>query len=360
MVQSLITRFAARLGLLLAGLILVGMIAARPSLAGTANAGLRGASSANPVAGMMWGGYLSETRDPTNDPLSAYYHARHHPLLGRLVEQPRFRWFGSWVPLHDEGTKWGVHKTVTRYIEAVTQGDPDVGVQIGVFRLEPFERAACSRLPTAAERRSYKAWIREFARAIGNARVALVLQPDMPLTLCLPHHSKVDLQLIDWTTKVFAALPHTTIYIDAGSSDWDPVGRMSRMLRQAGVARVRGFALNLTHYDSTEHEVAYGKQIVADLARHGVRGKHFVVSTAMNGRPFTFQRHSRLFHEMTPCATPSSRACVTIGQPFTTDTGSSATDAYMWLGRWWYANARVRSYGELLQLIRTSPFMSKF
>ena len=93
-----------------------------------------------------------------------------------------------------------------------------------------------------------------------------------------------------------------------------------------------------------------------DLARHGVRGKHFVVSTAMNGRPFTFQRHPGVFHRMTPCSSESAHACVTIGHPPTTDTGVASADAFLWAGRSWYANARVRSYEELLRVIRSSPF----
>src|SRR5213078_2796003 len=103
-------------------------------------------------------------------------------------------------------------KTAAKYIEAVQQGDRDVAVGIGVFRLQPFEREACRRLPTQAEIGDYKRWIQEFAAGIGDSRVILLLQPDMPFATCLPHGSQTDLKLISWTAQQFNALPHTTVY----------------------------------------------------------------------------------------------------------------------------------------------------
>ncbi len=231
-------------------------------------------------------------------------------------------------------------------------------VSLAIFRLDPFESEASRRLPTAAEQASYRAWILEFTRGIrdSGARVVVLLQPDMPLTRTLPHHSTIDLDLIRWTAGVLASIPRVTTYIDAGASDWARPDQMSAMLRRAGVQKVRGFGLNLTHYSSTAANVAYGKRIVADLARHRVRGKHFVVSTAMNGRPFTFQTAPRAFREGTLCATRASRRCVTLGHPPTTHTRSRLADAFLWMSRPWYHNATIRSYPEMLRIIGTSPF----
>ncbi len=191
--------------------------------------------------------------------------------FAKLLGQPRFRWFGSWIPVRTRGYKWGARKTAANYIHEVTGGNPNVGAQIGIFRLEPFEHAACTRMSTRAERVSYYAWIREFARGVGRSRVALVLQPDLPLAACQPDHGRRMLAMLRWTAHRFNSLPHTTVYLDAGSSDWMPVGRISSLLRRAGVSGVRGFALNLTHYDSTPRELAYGRRVARDLARHGVR-----------------------------------------------------------------------------------------
>ncbi|MEA2426289.1 MAG: endoglucanase, partial [Thermoleophilaceae bacterium] len=304
--------------------------------------------------------YRIASTDPGIDPPSAFFNTARNAAdrkeFDKLLAQPRFRWFGAWIPTHDAGGKRGARATAENYIAQVTGGDPAVAVGIGIFRLQPFEHEACNRLPTAAEIADYKSWIGEFAAGIGNARVALLLQPDMPFTLCLPHHSPVDLQLIDWTVRRFSALAHTTVYIDAGAADWQTPAAMASMLKRAGVARARGFALNLTHYDSTGRQVVYGKKIVKELARRGVPNSHFVVNTAQNGRPFTTQAHNREFKLAFVCRTRSSRACVTLGRPPTTNTGIAQVDGYLWLGRPWINNATRRNYDEVLQLVKTSPY----
>ena len=336
----------------LASLILVAAIVAPAAQGGAANGGLPGAPS-NPLAGITWGPYRIASADPNGkDPVSAYFNTAHsdadRATFDKLLSVPRFRWFGAWNA--------NPRDAASSYIQEVTHGNQDIGVQIGIFRLVPFEHAACSRLPTSSEISAYRDWIVQFAAGIGSARVALLLQPDMPFTLCLPRHSPIDLQLISWTVQQFTALAHTTVYIDAGAGDWMKPGTMASMLKRAGVAQARGFALDLTHFDSTPHEVAYGKKILAALARKGVRGKHFVVDTSKNGRPFTTQAHKRAFLSGKVCASRTSTACVTLGQPPTTNTGNAAVDAYLWLGRPWINNATRRSYDEVLQLVRTSPY----
>jgi endoglucanase len=344
---------------ILALTLLVGCAMAPSAFAGAANGGLPGATS-NPIEGVKWGAYRTDSTDPSLDPPSAYFNTarneRDRADFAKLLAVPRFRWFGAWVPTFNEGNKWGARKTAVKYIEAVQQGDRDVAVGIGVFRLEPFEREACRRLPTQSEIAGYKRWIQEFAGGIDDSRVILLLQPDMPFTLCLPRSSQIDLQLIRWTAQQFNSLPHTTVYIDAGASDWLRSARAASMLKRAGVGSVRGFALNLTHYDSTPRSVAYGKRIVRWLAGHGVKGVHFTVSTAMNGRPFISYKHKRTFKLGTECKSRSDRTCVTLGQQPTTNTSTPLCDGYLWFGRPWIDNAFRRSYDEVLQIIRTSPF----
>jgi endoglucanase len=333
--------------------LLVLACAAPQTFAGSANGGLAGAPADNPLAGVSWGQYRVAGTDPHGkDPVSAYFNSARNAddrrTFDTLLSQPRFRWFGAWNASPREAA--------ATYVKDVTGGDPDIGVQVGIFRLVPFEHAACTRLPSAREISDYKHWISEYAAGLGSARVALLLQPDMPFTLCLPHHSHVALNLIAWTVKQFDRLAHTTVYIDAGSSDWLRPSQAASMLKAAGVARARGFALNLTHFDSDVHEIAYGKKILALLARKGVRGKHFVLDTSKNGRPFTTQAHWRTFLAGTVCRSRASKTCVTLGKAPTTNTGQSAIDAFLWMGRPWVNNATVRPYGEVLRLVRSSPY----
>jgi hypothetical protein len=92
------------------------------------------------------------------------------------------------------------------------------------------------------------------------------------------------------------------------------------------------------------------------LAKRGVKNVHFAVNTAMNGRPFISYKHRSTFKKGTECRSRSSRNCVTLGQKPTTSTATPLCDGYLWFGRPWINNAFRRSYDEVLQIIRTSPF----
>jgi endoglucanase len=340
-------------------------LSASPARAGVANAGLPGASAHDPLAGLPWGNYDG----PLDEVFPAYrsVSGSEHRLLGLIALRPRMRWFGDWYA-DDQAAA-----TARQYIAAVTGGNGAVLAQMAVFRLDPWEAAACHAVPSAAQQASYRAWINGFAAGIGSARVALVLQPDLPFALCAPGRGAVALSLVAYAARVFGALPHTTVYIDAGAGDWPSVGQASWLLRHAGVRDVRGFALNATHYDTTENEIRFGARVVSALARAGVPGKHFVINTSSNGRGFTYQQYGDpgTFDNARVCATPRSRRCVTLGIPPTTDVadarwGLSATarrlarrevDAYLWIGRPWLINqSDPFSLSRALQLAATTPF----
>ncbi len=340
-------------------------VCAGPARAGVVNAGLPGASGHDPLAGLRWGDYSG----PLDEVFPAYRGASgsQRRLLGLIALRPRMRWFGDWYA--DDQAQ----ETARQYIADVTGGDGAVMAQMAVFRLDPWEGEACHALPTGAQQASYRTWIRGFAAGIGSARVALVLQPDLPFALCAPGHGATALGLVAYGARVFSALPHTTVYIDAGAGDWPTVGQASWLLRHAGVRYVRGFALNATHYDTTENEIRFGARVVSALTHAGLRGKHFVINTSSNGRGFTYQQYGDpgTFDNARVCASIRSRRCATLGIPPTTDVadahwGLSRTarglarrdvDAYLWIGRPWLINqADPFSLSRSLALAATTPF----
>ncbi|MFG6477432.1 glycoside hydrolase family 6 protein [Microbacterium sp. P06] len=72
----------------------------------------------------------------------------------------------------------------------------------------------------------------------------------------------------------------TWIYLDGGHSDWVPAAQMADLLTQVGVLdRVRGFATNVSNYQTTSDEFAYAHE-VADLLGGDV---HAIVDTSRNG-----------------------------------------------------------------------------
>jgi endoglucanase len=343
----------------------VALALASPSaLAGVANAGIAGAPGGDPLAGLPWGNYTG----PLDEVFPAYGAAgdRERRLLGLIALRPRMRWFGAWYS--DDQAQ----SIASEYIQNVTGGQDDVLSQMAVFRLDPWEEQACRQLPGPAAQASYKRWIDGFAAGIGSARVALVLQPDLGFVFCVPHQSQLPLRLVAYAAQKFSSLPHTTVYLDAGAADWETIGQDVYMLRQAGAGYVRGFALNDTHYDSTEHEIAFGAKLVRALAARGIPGQHFVINTAENGRPFTWKQYPGPNRaNPTVCRSRRSHRCVTLGIPPTADVASSRwglsprartlaarlVDAYMWVGRPWLDNGSDPfDLQRALALARTTPF----
>ena len=257
---------------LLAVLVGAGLAGSSPAMAGVANAGVPGASPSDPLVGLPWGNYSG--RDDEVFPAYRQAQGENKRLLGLIALRPRVRWFGSWYS--------DAYSAARDYIDNVTQGDPNTLAQLAVFRVEPWEAAACRALPSAAAQSSYRRWIDSFAAGIGSARVALILQPDLPFASCAPHHSRLPLQLVAYAAQRFSALAHTSVYIDAGAGDWASVRQATSLLLGAGVRYARGFALNATHYDSTQRQIQYGAQVVGALARAGVRGRHIEINTAQS------------------------------------------------------------------------------
>jgi endoglucanase len=354
----------------LAALVLAGaagalLLAAPTASAGVANAGIPGAPSSDPIAGLPWGVY-SGVHDEV---FPAYRAARgeNRRLLGLVTRRPRMRWFGAW---YADRTARAI---ASEYVANSTEGRDDVLSQMAVFRVDPWEGQACVRLPTARQQASYRRWIDAFAAGIGDARVALVLQPDLPFAGCAPHHSRLPLELVAYAARRFTSLPHTTVYLDAGSADWASVTKAAWLLRGGGVRYVRGFALNATHYDSTESEIRYGSKVAAALARSGLPGKHFVVNTSDNGRPFTYQEyfpHSG-FDNARPCHSSRDSRCVTLGIPPTADVANPKwhlsraaqriatrlVDGYLWIGRpWLVRQAAPFDLQRSLAVARSTPF----
>lgn len=321
-------------------------------------------ATANPLAGRPWGVYkgAAEMAWPPYDRATG----ERKVLLGKIALTPKATWFGSWTPDNQ------IQAKVAAYIANSQAGDPTALVQMAVFRMEPWEHDACTRLSTKAEAASYKQWTNNFAAAIGTTPTAIILQPDGPFALCAPRGSKKHSRLIAYSARVFSALPNTSVYIDAGAADWPSAGqggvpRTLEFLIPSGIKYARGFALNSTHYSSTVNEVQRGAEISRALAARGIGGKTFVVNTSMNGQPFEFGKYTGPDdNHPWVCRRPAdTRTCVALGLPPTADVSNPAwglpastrqlaaqyTDGYMWFGRpWLYRQNQPFLMGRALKL----------
>jgi endoglucanase len=271
--------------------------------------------------------------------------------------------FGDWFADAD------AKSVAQNFITTSTDGNPAVLSQMAIFRLDPWEGAACPNGSwSAANQSSYRTWVDNFAAGIGNARVALIVQPDLPFATCA--HSPVPLELVNYAARRFDALPHATVYIDGGARYFPSFSQAVSMLEQAGVRNARGFALNSSEYDTTSSEIEYGARLVHALAAAGIRNKHFVVNTAENGAGFLNGQYPGNVSHPRVCRSRSDTLCVTLGIPPTTKvasprwhlSGADASlafryvDAYVWAGRPWLGSAGQVEFQRALGLAASAPF----
>ncbi len=339
------------------------LVPAGTASAGVANRGIKGAPRSNPIAGLPWGHYTGVIDGVW--PAYQNAHGRHKSLLGKIALRPLSFWFGAWWPDSYART------VAQQYIQSVTGGKPNVLAQVTIFRLDPWEGQACSQLPSTAQQASYRHWIDNFADGIGSARVALILQPDIPFATCSPGGGQIPLGLIAYAAKRFNRLPHTTVYIDGGTVAWLSPSVQASILARAGIRFARGFALNTTQYGSTAMELDYGAKIVSDLNASGIAGKHFVINTAENGAPFLAGQYPGNPNDPRMCSHRFDRLCVTLGIPPTTHTGASQwglpgperaiaaadADAYLWIGRpWLNPSSTGFSVSNALAIASSTPY----
>lgn len=361
-------RVLRRLVLSLALLAALAVVAPAATVGTTTSATTPPASSDNPLAGRTWGVYQGKAELAWEPYQRATGQRR--SLLARIALQPKATWFGDWI--RDDR----IAGKVRDYVASATGGDPEILVPMTVFRMVPWEREACTRLPTKAEKVSYRRWINRFAGALGDTHALLVLQPDGPFARCAPRGSQVPARLVAWTARTFAALPNTHVYLDAGAADWLRVDDAVQLLVDLGVEHTRGFALNTTHYDATSSQISYGAKVVAGLAARGLTGKHFVVDTTQNGRPFTHAWWSahprgRPYDDAATCRTPTGRRCVTLGIPPTSDVTTAVrgmpetvralaaehVDGFVWTGRpWLHQQSHPFDLARALAVARTTPY----
>ncbi|NJQ01883.1 glycoside hydrolase family 6 protein [Streptomyces zingiberis] len=191
---------------------------------------------------------------------------------------------------------------------------------------------------------SYRRWVERVAAGIGDRPATVILEPDaVPHIVdgCTPPERHAErYALLSAAVDRLKDLPRVRVYLDAGNPHWirDPSLLVSP-LRQAGIARADGFALNTANYRTTAENKRYGRA----LSRLLGPGKSFVIDTSRNG-------NGPLPAGADPAGwcNPPGRA---LGEPPTTRTGDELIDAYLWIkrpgesdgtckggppaGRWW-------------------------
>jgi endoglucanase len=161
---------------------------------------------------------------------------------------------------------------------------------------------------------AYRAWIRGMASGIGGRRAVVILEPDALALQCSDAAGNQErYSLLTDAVNVLTASGSVSVYIDAGHSDWIAPADMAGRLRSGGVAKARGFAVNVSNFRTTADEITYGNAIVQALGS----GKKFIVDTSRNGLGYNGE-----------WCNPAGRA---LGVRATASTNNANVDAFYWI-----------------------------
>jgi endoglucanase len=256
------------------------------------------APSENPLAGMTFHG-------PNTGAARAAARPGHGPAaaaaLAEIASVPTATWLGAW--------SGDVTATVRREVTAARAAGA-----VPVLVTYDVPGRDCGGYSAGGEESAagYLRWVRAVVAGIGTAQAVVVVEPDALAQLCGDPGERT--ALLRSAVELLEANPGTVTYLDAGNPTWIDAATMAGRLRAAGGTAADGFALNVSNFETTADNVAYGQQVSTLLD-----GAHFVVDTSRNGNG-----------PGTDWCNPAGRA---LGERPTTRTGQARVDAYLWIKR---------------------------
>jgi endoglucanase len=229
--------------------------------------------------------------------------------IAKIASQPVVKWFGNWSYGHG-----GTAGDVNWWVSAATAAGA-----LPVLTVYDIPWRDCSQYSSggAASASAYEQFIEAVVNGIDGRRAVVIVEPDALAELeCLSAEKQATYySLLSFAVGHLGKSPSTSVYLDAGNAHWQSATTMAARLSRAGVAKARGFSLNVSNFDTTSSEAAYGEAIAKSLGT----GAHFVVDTSRNGQG----------------PAPGGAWCNPPGRGLgaapTASTGNSLIDAYLWI-----------------------------
>lgn len=201
-------------------------------------------------------------------PTAAARATKAHPSLQAIASQPQAIWLGpDWAPNPQQQIRTAVRAAQGATVQLVVYGIP--GRDGGGYSAGGAASAA-----------AYRSWVSRVVTGIGDAPAVVVLEPDalgQLADLPTPAARTQRLALLSWAATRLGALGNTRVYLDA--STWVAPDDQARLLAQAGLSAVRGFAVNVSGYRTVQEATTYGDAVAA------LTGTPYVVDTSRAGRP---------------------------------------------------------------------------
>jgi endoglucanase len=226
--------------------------------------------------------------------------------MNRLAATPMAQWFGDF----SGNAQTGANQYVTAAIAAS---------KVPVLVAYNIPQRDCGSYSSggATSATAYQSWINSFAAGIGQRSAIVIVEPDALADMdCLSASDQTTReQLLSYAVQTLRADTKAAIYLDAGHYNWQSVATMTSRLNAADMAAATGFSLNVSNFETTANNTAYGTSLSATVS-----GKHFVIDTSRNGNgPASGD---------TAWCNPDGRS---FGNTPTLQTGNSLVDAYLWV-----------------------------
>ena len=252
------------------------------------------------------------TNNP-NDPRAA-------TIASEIGSQPIARWFGDWNN--------NVGQEVAQYVNRATAAG---AVPSLVAYNIPDRDCGQHSSGGAANFAQYNAWISSFASGLGDSGALIILEPDaLALNDCAGSDRNDAIANAVQTIK--NACASCNVYLDAGHSNWVAPADMANRLIDAGVLDSDGFFTNVSNYNATGPEAAFGDQVLDALGNPS--GLAQVIDTSRNGNGANGE-----------WCDAEDRA---IGADPTLQTGTSTVDAYLWIKVPGEADGCIAGAGEFV------------
>jgi endoglucanase len=223
--------------------------------------------------------------------------------MDTLASAPSASWFGGW--------SGDVEQAVRSTVEAARKtGSAPVLVAYNIPQRDCGGYSA-GGVGSSGE---YTRWIGAFARGIGDSNAVVILEPDSLAGIaCLSSSDQQRRMELLWNAvSILKSNSGTRVYLDAGHSGWVDAGTISSRLQASNISRADGFALNVSNFNTTAAESAFGTEVSRLL-----NGKHFVIDTSRNGNGSNGE-----------WCNPWGRRS---GEKPSVSTGNTLIDAYLWV-----------------------------
>lgn len=227
--------------------------------------------------------------------------------MNKIASRSQADWFGDW--------NGDVRNAVDRRVSEITAAGA-----LPVLVAYNIPQRDCGGLSGGggADADDYRQWVEQLGEGIGNRAAVVVLEPDaLGMLDCLSSADrKLRLHLLTEAVRTLKALPHVSVYLDAGHAGWHSASVMSERLLAAGLEIADGFSLNVSNFVATGENVVYGETISKLTGE-----KRFVIDTSRNGRGAP---------EDGEWCNPKGRG---LGAAPTAETGHPLIDAFLWIKR---------------------------